>query len=429
MNLRNFTLLLLASLPLHACSDTNARVTQMETSLMEVEEKVDALLTYSNTTHDAITDIDLRMEALEQDAKKRGVPVRIKGVDLAAAKAELDKLDPSRTLAPLIQPIPNISSTSDLNIPQPAPDQSMQEVSANQNALTHLAQDEQALLAQSPTLAAALQNNVQSPSSDLPEQDMSTPLANDGRRSQKLSEGYTMAEGISIRLPNTGDDFEYPEHTQTMEALENISSSNSHILENNTNNIGPITGQNLQAPLGTEVGDTLSPLLPVTPPTPSQSPYTADTIPEPVSLTPKPSQTANPAPITSPPAQASTSQTSTPASTNTYDGAMNLYKSRQYADSEKAFDAFLRANPNSPLAPNAIYWKGETYYARGLYPQAIFAFKEVQTRYPKHSKAPDSLLKTAMSYEKLGDTENANLHYTVLIEDFPSSSAAKRVPR
>lgn len=107
-----------------------------------------------------------------------------------------------------------------------------------------------------------------------------------------------------------------------------------------------------------------------------------------------------------------------------YNRAYGLYQQRQYAAAEKMFDEFLTKYPQDVLAPNALYWKGETLYARALYPQAIFAFKEVQTRYPKHPKTADSLLKTAMCYARLGDTENASLHYLVLLEDWPNSEAA-----
>ena len=109
-----------------------------------------------------------------------------------------------------------------------------------------------------------------------------------------------------------------------------------------------------------------------------------------------------------------------------YDKAYNLYQKKQYAASEKVFDEFLAKYPQDVLAPNALYWKGETLYARAIYPQAIFSFKEVQTRYPKHPKTADSLLKTAMSYARLGDKENASLHYLVLIEDWPQSGAAQK---
>lgn len=434
MNIRKSLFFTLCPLFFCACNETQVRMSEIEISLMEVEEKVDALLTYSNTTHDAITDIDLRMEALEQDAKKRGVPVRIKGVDIAAAKAELDRIDGRHAPVPFNTSIPNLSDTGVSQSTLP-----VESSNASQNALKSLAQDEQNLLLQNPTLAA-LHSNTQSAPSALPEQDMTVPTSNANSNSQKLSDGYSMAEGITIKLPDSENTFEYPEHTQTIEAVQGEIDNQVSTLANQ--NIGPITGQNLQVPLLTQAENT--PHAPV--PT---SPYTIDTIPEPVSLTPKPATTSTSnsakAPVTTAPATTASStdslaqntqstQQSKPSSSPspssaTYDGAMALYKSRQYAESEKAFDAFLQANPNSPLAPNALYWKGETYYARALYPQAIFAFKEVQTRYPKHSKAPDSLLKTAMSYERLGDTENANLHYLVLVEDFPASAAAKRVPK
>ena len=114
------------------------------------------------------------------------------------------------------------------------------------------------------------------------------------------------------------------------------------------------------------------------------------------------------------------------SSSDMYNHAYNLYQSHNYAKAEKAFDEFLAQYPNDVLAPNALYWKGETLYARGIYPQAIFAFKEVQSRFPTHPKTADSLLKTAMSYARLGDSENASLHYLVLVEDWAGSDAARK---
>lgn len=114
------------------------------------------------------------------------------------------------------------------------------------------------------------------------------------------------------------------------------------------------------------------------------------------------------------------------SSKDMYNKAYGLYQQRQYAQAEKLFDEFLAKYPQDVLAPNALYWKGETLYARAIYSQAIFAFKEVQTRYPKHPKTADSLLKTAMCYARLGDTENAGLHYLVLMEDWPNSEAARK---
>lgn len=112
-----------------------------------------------------------------------------------------------------------------------------------------------------------------------------------------------------------------------------------------------------------------------------------------------------------------------------YDAALQLYRTGRYAESEAAFQAFLDVYPNSRLVPNALYWQGETLYSRGRYTDAIFAFKDVQTRFPRDPKTPDSLLKTAMAYQKMGDAANASLHLTVLYEDWPGAEASQRARR
>ncbi|MBU1248074.1 MAG: tetratricopeptide repeat protein, partial [Proteobacteria bacterium] len=76
------------------------------------------------------------------------------------------------------------------------------------------------------------------------------------------------------------------------------------------------------------------------------------------------------------------------------------------------------------LMPNALYWKGETYYAQKNYPQAILTFKDVTQRYPRHAKAQDALLKIGMSYKNSGDTDNAVLYLRTLVDEHPNASAS-----
>lgn len=109
-----------------------------------------------------------------------------------------------------------------------------------------------------------------------------------------------------------------------------------------------------------------------------------------------------------------------------YNQALEMLRKKNYTQAESMFDDFIAAHPNSKLMPNALYWKAETLYSRGKYAEAIFIFKDVTARYPKHPKGADALLKTGMSYGHLGDTENAKLHYRVLYEDYPHSGAARQ---
>ena len=52
-----------------------------------------------------------------------------------------------------------------------------------------------------------------------------------------------------------------------------------------------------------------------------------------------------------------------------YHDAFKLLQDGDYAGAERAFKSFVQRNPQHPLAGNAQYWLGETYYARRDYQQ------------------------------------------------------------
>ena len=60
-----------------------------------------------------------------------------------------------------------------------------------------------------------------------------------------------------------------------------------------------------------------------------------------------------------------------------------------------------------PLAGNAQYWLGETYYVRKDYENAATAFALGYQKYPKSAKAADDLLKLGMSLGNLGKKPDA----------------------
>lgn len=177
---------------------------------------------------------------------------------------------------------------------------------------------------------------------------------------------------------------------------------------------------------------------PAAPPSvPAWDPHGQPIASAPAAVPPRPATASAPAVPVSPPAAPArasvppaTSRAATaparPTAETAYKAALATYQAKRFEESERAFDAFLRDYPNSKLAPNALYWKGESLYSRRLYPEAIFVFKDVTARYPKHHKASDALLKAGMAYGRMNDEDNARLHYQVLLEDYPSSPAARR---
>jgi tol-pal system protein YbgF len=106
-----------------------------------------------------------------------------------------------------------------------------------------------------------------------------------------------------------------------------------------------------------------------------------------------------------------------------YETAYGYLLQRDYGAAEAAFDEFLRRHPNDPLAGNAQYWLGESLYVRGQYRAAAGAFLKGYQGYAKSAKAPESLLKLAMSLQRLGQKEAACSSFGELATKFPSAPA------
>ncbi len=105
-----------------------------------------------------------------------------------------------------------------------------------------------------------------------------------------------------------------------------------------------------------------------------------------------------------------------------YEYAFNLLRQANYAEAEKALTAFIQQHPQDPLAGNAQYWLGETYYVRGRYQDAAVAFAEAYQKYPNSQKAPDNLLKLGMSLGQIGKKSDACVAFGELGKKFPGAS-------
>ncbi|MBK8177146.1 MAG: tol-pal system protein YbgF [Rhodospirillales bacterium] len=134
-----------------------------------------------------------------------------------------------------------------------------------------------------------------------------------------------------------------------------------------------------------------------------------------------------------PPAGAATSssETRTPAPASAprspreqYAQAFTLMQNRNYPDAAAGFSAFLSANPDDPLADNARYWLGETYYARGDYAKAAETFLDGYEKNKTSAKAPDTLLKLGMSLAGLDKPKEACASFRELKRAFPNASDA-----
>jgi tol-pal system protein YbgF len=107
-----------------------------------------------------------------------------------------------------------------------------------------------------------------------------------------------------------------------------------------------------------------------------------------------------------------------------YETAYGYLLQRDYGAAETAFDAFLAKFPNDSLSGNAQYWLGETHFVRGQYKAAASSFLKGYQTYGNSPKAPDSLLKLAMSLDRLGQKDAACASFGELLTKFPTASSS-----
>jgi tol-pal system protein YbgF len=112
-----------------------------------------------------------------------------------------------------------------------------------------------------------------------------------------------------------------------------------------------------------------------------------------------------------------------------YEAAIDLVKKKQYDKALEAFDGFLSRYPGDANSDNAMYWRGECYYAKGDYARAIEQFEGLISRYPNGNKVPDAMLKLGLSQNRVGEREKAKQTFSELRRAHPRSEAAKKIPR
>ena len=111
-----------------------------------------------------------------------------------------------------------------------------------------------------------------------------------------------------------------------------------------------------------------------------------------------------------------------------YDAALGLVNTKHYPEALDALAGFLVRWPDHPNADNAMYWRGECYFAQGDFTSAAKEFEGLLARFPMGNKAPDALLKLGISEQRLDNAALARQRFDRLRREFPHSDAARHIP-
>ena len=113
-----------------------------------------------------------------------------------------------------------------------------------------------------------------------------------------------------------------------------------------------------------------------------------------------------------------------PAVQSAYMAGFNKLKDGDYLAAIDAFKAFVAANPETALTPNAWYWMGEAYYVQQKPDAARQAFETVVKRFSASPKVADSLYKIGLIRASSGHNDNAQATFERVVSQYPDSDAA-----
>ena len=104
-----------------------------------------------------------------------------------------------------------------------------------------------------------------------------------------------------------------------------------------------------------------------------------------------------------------------------YNAAFALVEAGDYAAAQRSLASFVDQYATHPLASNAQYWLGETYFAQGQFEPAANAFAQGYQRFPTGSKAMDSLFNLGVSLSALGRISDACNAYQQFLIRYPAA--------
>jgi tol-pal system protein YbgF len=114
----------------------------------------------------------------------------------------------------------------------------------------------------------------------------------------------------------------------------------------------------------------------------------------------------------------------TDAPRDQYNAAIEAYRNGQYAQAEDQLKAFLAANGSHRLAPDAIFYLGETYFQRSRPREAAEQYLKLSTDFAKSARAPEGMLRLGQSLAALGSNDQACATFAEVGKRYPTAAPA-----
>ena len=106
-----------------------------------------------------------------------------------------------------------------------------------------------------------------------------------------------------------------------------------------------------------------------------------------------------------------------------YNAALEAYRGGQYDQAEQKLRAFLAKNGGNKLAPDAIFYLGESYLQRSRPREAAEQYLKLSTDYSKSPRAPEGMLRLGQSLAALGNNDQACATFGEVGRRYPTAAS------
>ncbi len=104
-----------------------------------------------------------------------------------------------------------------------------------------------------------------------------------------------------------------------------------------------------------------------------------------------------------------------------YEAALRQFRRGSYDTARAGLDQFLEQYPAHELAPDAQYFRAETFAEADALAEALAEYARVMELYPNSRRAPTALYKSGLIELRRGNTDDARMFFQRVVQGYPDS--------
>ena len=107
-----------------------------------------------------------------------------------------------------------------------------------------------------------------------------------------------------------------------------------------------------------------------------------------------------------------------------FETGRSAFRGKHYDAAIESLTQYLKY-PKAKHAEEALFLRGEAFYAKDNYRKAILDYDALRERFPKSKSTPKATLKMALAFDALGMKSDAKAFYQEILDKYPKSAEAK----